>query len=159
MDLYPLFLIAPVLVAVAYFDLRFMRIPNVITVFLIFLFAVIAWVWPLPLPELALRFGAAAFVFVIGFIGFFFGLVGAGDVKVLSALMLYVPFSIITIFANVFSASLIVGILIVLFLRRFEKVKAIGWKSFGGSHKFPMGLSIAISGLALPAVTMLLEHY
>lgn len=159
MDLFPLFLIAPILVAVAYFDLRFMRIPNVITLILVFFFAILAWIWPLALPEFGLRFAVAAIVFMIGFIGFFFGLVGAGDVKILSALMLYVPFSTIAVFANVFSASLILGALIVLFLRRFDKIAAMGWKSIGGSHKFPMGLSIAMSGLALPAVAMLLEHY
>ena len=155
MEIVPMLLLAPVLMAVAYFDLRFMRIPNILSLMVLAVFAVAAFFFP-PADLLA-RLVIATSVLLLGFIGFSFRLIGGGDVKILSALMLVVPTSGIVVFANVFSISMFVGIILVLAIRRFPQVNSLGWKSFGGSHKFPMGLSIALAGLAFPVVSLVMQ--
>jgi prepilin peptidase CpaA len=155
MDVVPMLILAPVLVAVAYFDLRFMRIPNALSLMVLAVFAVVMVF--LPPADLFARLAIAGSVFMIGFIGFSLSLIGGGDVKILSALMLVVPTGGIAVFANVFSISMLVGILLVLAIRRFPQVSSMGWKSFGGSHKFPMGLSIALTGLAFPVVSLVMQ--
>lgn len=155
MEIVPMLLLAPVLMAVAYFDLRFMRIPNILSLMVLAVFAVAAFFFP-PADLLA-RLVIATSVLLLGFIGFSFRLIGGGDVKILSALMLVVPTSGIVVFANVFSISMFAGIILVLAIRRFPQVNSLGWKSFGGSHKFPMGLSIAMAGLAFPVVSLVMQ--
>lgn len=155
MEIVPMLLLAPVLMAVAYFDLRFMRIPNILSLMVLAVFAVAAFFFP-PADLLA-RLVIATSVLLLGFIGFSFRLIGGGDVKILSALMLVVPTSGIVVFANVFSISMFAGIILVLAIRRFPQINSLGWKSFGGSHKFPMGLSIALAGLAFPVVSLVMQ--
>lgn len=155
MDILPMLLLAPILVAVAYFDLRFMRIPNSLTLITLGIFAVVVLLSP-P-ADLWLRLGIAGLVFALGCVAFAFRLIGGGDVKILSALMLAVPVNGIAVFANVFSASMIAGIVVVLTLRRIPQSTSWGWKSFAGSKKFPMGLSIAMAGLAFPLVALTLQ--
>jgi prepilin peptidase CpaA len=150
MEMLPMLLLAPVLVAVAYCDLRFMRIPNVFTLLAIAIFGFAVFAYP---PEdLTSRLVVAGIVLALGCVGFAFRLFGGGDVKILSALMLAVPTHGLAVFANVFSASMIGGIVLVLALRRLTWFQGRGWKTFDGSTKFPMGLSIALSGLAFPFV-------
>ena len=155
MDILPMLLLAPIMVAVAYFDLRFMRIPNSLTLITLGIFVIVALLFP-P-ADLWARLGIAGLVFVLGCVGFASRLIGGGDVKILSALMLAVPANGVAVFANVFSVSLIAGILVVLTLRRIPQSSSWGWKTFGGSHKFPMGLSIAMAGLAFPPVALALQ--
>lgn len=157
MTMLPLFLLGPVLLGVAYFDLRFMRIPNVISVIALALFLICAMVFP-P-SDLLARFFCTSLVLTLGFLGFAFRLIGGGDVKFLSTLMLFVPINALVLFANVFSASMLAGILLIAGLRRIPATSAWGWKSFGGSTKFPMGVSIAMTGLALPIVALILQPH
>lgn len=155
MDVVPMLILAPVLVAVAYFDLRFMRIPNILSLLVLAVFAA-AMVF-FPPADLLARLAIAGSVFLLGFVGFFFRLIGGGDVKILSALMLVVPTGGIAIFANVFSVSMLVGIMLMLAIRRFPHANSLGWKSFGRSRKFPMGLSIALTGLTFPVVSLVMQ--
>lgn len=152
MTLLPLILLAPVLFAVAYCDLRFMRIPNLISLLAIALFVLCALAFP-P-ADLLTRLGGASAVLALGLLAFAFHLVGGGDVKFLAALMLFIPTSALVLFANIFSAALLTGIVLILGLRRIPATRTWGWKSFDGTKKFPMGLSIALAGLATP-ITLL----
>lgn len=151
--LFPLFCIAPLLVAAAWCDLRYMRIPNVLSLAAVAVFALAALV--VPPDDLAARLTVAVSVFALGFVAFAFRLFGGGDVKLLSALMLFVPFAHLTLFANVFSASMLIGIALILGLRRVIPAAGIGWVSFQ-SNKFPMGISIALAGLSFPVVALML---
>ena len=155
MDVLAMLLLSPVMVAVAYCDLRFMRIPNNLTLIALGIFASVAILYP-P-ADLWIRLGFAALVFSLGCLAFAFRLIGGGDVKILSALMLTVPATGVVVFANVFAISLIAGVAVVLTLRRMPQSSSWGWKSFGGSQKFPMGLSIALAGLAFPLVALSLQ--
>lgn len=155
MALLPLFLLAPVLLAVAYFDLRFMRIPNLVSLIALALFLVCALAFP-P-SDLPIRLVGAFAVLAAGFLAFAFRMIGGGDVKFLSALMLFIPTSALLLFANIFSAALLMGIVLIFGLRRIPSSRAWGWKSFDGTNKLPMGLSIALAGIATPITLLLMQ--
>ena len=151
----PLLILAPVLVVVAWSDLRHLRIPNTLSLLAIGLFAGCAMI--APPADLWIRVGVAGVVFALGFIGFCRGLWGGGDVKFLAALMLFIPVTTLSAFSYVFSASMLVGIGLVLGLRRIPAASGFGWKSMSGSTKFPMGLAIAMAGLVHPLVVAMLD--
>lgn len=153
MTLEPLFLIAPLLVAAIYFDLRYLRIPNLISIALVGVFAAYAFV-AAP-DDLLTRLLVAAVVFALGFLAFAARLVGGGDVKLLPALLLFIPADGLILFANLFSAALLIGVAIVVALRRSRLAGASGWKSLSQPRAFPMGLSIGFAGLAYPIVCKL----
>jgi prepilin peptidase CpaA len=154
MQVAPLFAIAPLLLAVGYFDLRYMRIPNALSIVAFGAFLVFAVLYP-P-ADLVPRLVVGGGVLALGLIGFALRLFGGGDVKFLSVLVLFVPLHALAIFGNVFSASLLLGIALVLTLRRIPALATLGWKSIGGSTKFPMGVSIALAGLSFPWITLAL---
>lgn len=152
-SLLPLVLIAPLLVWGAWSDLRRMRIPNAVSLVCLAVFAVTAAIAP---PEdLALRIAVAAAVFAAGFVTYLLGLFGGGDVKMLSALVLFIPVPTLALFAYVFSAAMIVGMALVLGLRRIPAAHRLGWKSISGSKGIPMGISIAMAGLVHPAAALM----
>lgn len=155
MDLLGIICLAPVMVAVALHDLRYMRIPNSLTLIAIGILAVVAITFP-P-SDYLIRLTVALSVLALGMLGFVFRLFGGGDVKILSALMLAIPSHGLVTFAYVFSAAMFAGIAIVLSLRQFPTTASWGWKSFGGSSGFPMGLSIALAGLSFPLVVLLAQ--
>ncbi len=153
MDLLPLVLIAPLLAWGAWSDLTRMKIPNALSLAAVAVFAATAAV--APADDLLPRLAIAAAVLGIGLVSYIFGLFGGGDVKMLSALLLFVPVSTLPLFAYVFSASMLAGITIVLALRRLPSAHRPGWKSVSGSTGFPMGLSIAMAGIVHPAAAVL----
>ncbi len=147
----PLLLSAPLLILAAYYDLRFLRIPDLISVALITIFVFSALFYT-P-DDLMTRLLAAAVVFGIGFLAFSLRLVGGGDVKLLSALMLFIPTNGIILFANLFSVSLLIGVASIIALRRKRCASCAGWKSLSKPKAFPMGISIALAGLTYPLVS------
>lgn len=146
--LMPLMLITPLLLAVAWCDLRSLRIPNGLSLAGLAVFAAVLVLAP-PQDWLA-RIAVAGLVFAAGFVAFARGLVGGGDVKFLPVLMLFVPAVGVPIFANLFAVMLLAGVGLVLALRRVQVLANSGWKSLGPTRQFPMGLSIAATGLVFP---------
>lgn len=146
----PLLLLSPLLIAVGYFDLRYMRIPNVFSLVALAVFAMMALMFPA--GDLGSRLLAAAAILVIGFGSFAMGLFGGGDVKVLAVMMLFVPTSTLAIFAFVFAGAMASGILAVLILRTSERITHSGWKGLASIGSFPMGVSLAVTGILHPIV-------
>ena len=148
MALLPLLLLSPVLLAVAWFDLRYLRIPNwlVLTALALYVATIpfIGW------EEAALRLLAGAVVLALGTVSFAFRLFGGGDVKMLAALMLFVPSQGYVLFGYTFAASMLLGISLILLMRRTPGVRDLNLASMKAVGAFPMGVSIAGSGLALP---------
>ena len=152
--LLPLLLLAPVLVCAALGDLRHMRIPNVLSLAGLALFALCL---PLiGLAELPLRIAAAGAVFAAGFALFAVGLVGGGDVKLLSVLVLFVPPDVWALYANLLAASLLAGVAFVMAVQAIPNGAGSAWAVRRNRGSFPMGLSIALSGLTLPLAMALL---
>lgn len=153
MNMMPLFLLAPVLAYAAYSDLRYMRIPNSLSLIALSLFVIGAAA--LPLPDLGARLFVAGLVLAAGLTAFAFRLVGGGDVKLLSALMLFVPTDALNVFGYVFSGSMLLGLVIVLGLRWFAFSAPSDWKGITGSSAFPMGVSIGVAGIAFPLLFLI----
>lgn len=149
-QLVPLILLSPILLVTAYFDLKYMRIPDILSLGAIGLFVISIFL--IGLPEAGMRLGAAFVVFVVGLGAFALRMVGGGDVKMLAVLMLFIPSGIWTLHALVFSASLAAGLVLISAWRALPFLHVHGWVSLASPRAFPMGISIALSGLALPIV-------
>lgn len=146
----PLLALAPLLVAVALSDLRNLRIPNSYCLSAVAVF-VLAMTTGLA-PDYALRIAVAATVFALGFGAYCLGLFGGGDVKFLSALMLFIPVDTLQVYAFVFSAAMLIGIAGVLSMKRLPAVAPPTWRSMAPGRQVPMGVPIALSGLLHPLV-------
>ncbi len=155
MSLIPLILMSPILLAVGFCDFRYMRIPNVLSVLAIIVF--IATAYFIPFQELGLRVALSLATLVIGFIAFSLRMFGGGDIKMLAALMLFIPSHTLTLFAFVFSISLLVGIGLIVTLRTAPGARQSNWVSLQANAKFPMGISISLAGLAHPFVVSALQ--
>ncbi|MEM6824749.1 MAG: prepilin peptidase [Pseudomonadota bacterium] len=148
MALLPLLLLAPLLVAVAWFDLRYLRIPNWLVVAALLLYVV-----TVPLigfEEAGLRLLAAFIVLAVGTVSFAFRLFGGGDVKMLAALVLFVPSQSYVLFGYTFAVSILLGISLIMTMRRTPFVRDLNLASLKAIGAFPMGISISAAGLALP---------
>ena len=141
----PLFFVIPLLIAAAASDLRHLRISNKLSIIALVLFAASCVL--LPPDEILARVLCAGLVFVLGFILFAFHIVGGGDVKILSALMLFIPSYSVMLFGYVFSASLLVGITVILLLRKMPLGVGANWASVQSDNTLPMGISIALAGV------------
>ena len=65
----------------------------------------------------------------------------------LAALMLFIPAGSLVLFLNIFAASLLVGIAMVLGLRRVVTAPG-GWRGLSEPRGFPAGVAIALAGWA-----------
>ncbi|MEE9427826.1 MAG: prepilin peptidase [Paracoccaceae bacterium] len=149
----PLLILIPTLVLVGFFDLRYMRIPNALSWALLVLFG--ATFLFTPTSEFLMHILAGLTVFALGFTGFCFRILGGGDVKILAALVLFIPLHEFLIFANVFSVAMILGIVFVLTTRRIVSTSGQTWKFLSEGAGFPMGISIAFAGIAHPIAALL----
>ncbi len=140
-------LLAPLLVAVILYDLRFMRIPNVL-VKLVLIVAVVSLIPALEVPELIWRTVAAAVVFAVTLTLFALRLMGGGDVKLLAVLTLFIPTGALAHFALIFSVGIFAGVAILKALRVGLRHRETNWRSLQDHTRFPLGLSIGMSGLA-----------
>lgn len=153
-EVVPLLGAAPLLVVMAASDLRSMVIPNRLILGLIALFVIVAPFY-LGMDALLLRIAVAGAVFAVCFAAFVFNVLAGGDVKALSALMLFIPTDALTAYAFTFSASMMAGMLIVLGLRQAFGSPDSRFVSMAVTRGYPMGVSIALSGLLLPFTAML----
>lgn len=144
----PLLLLSPVLIAVAWTDMRELRIPNVLVMLSIAIF--LATSPMLSFGEFGTRLIAAAVVFLGFFFAFALRLVGGGDTKMIPALILFIPSAGLTGFAMVFSASLMFSILVVLALQSQALSHYSNWSIARVKGHMPMGLAIMLSGLTFP---------
>src|SRR5688500_16380585 len=145
MGLLPLALAVPILVWIAWTDFRLMRIRNsaVLAALAVFVLTIPA----IGAHEASLRFLAGAAVFVAGFAMFAARMVGGGDVKMGAALMLFVPTGTYTLFALLFSAAMLLGIVVVLTLRAIPALRRAGPVTLRAKGTFPMGLALGLSGV------------
>lgn len=149
-ELIPLLLLWPVLGAVAYQDFCFMRIPNRLVGYALVVFVLSCPL--LTLEDIGIRIAAATIVLTFGFVMFALRLFGGGDVKMMAVLMLFIPAGAFSVYAFVFSVSMILGVLIILSLRALVFRTSSSFVSMRAAGTFPMGISIALSGFVLPIV-------
>lgn len=138
--------LVPLLIAVILYDVRFMRLPNLLALLFAMVFAVTI-AWTLPLGELVWRVGVALIVLSIGIAANTAKLLGGGDVKILSALVLFVPRSHLLASAFILCICMIVGIFVLLSLRRLLRGVYPTWSGLQEGARYPMGISIGMAGL------------
>lgn len=143
----PLLLYLPVLIYVMISDVRRMRIPNWTSVAGLALF--VAMIPVLGAYESILRIFAAVAVFVVGFGLYSARMLAGGDVKIMAALMLFVPTGSLVLFAYVFSMSMLVGIVAISLCRKTRLRQTTAWVSLQDAGQMPMGLSIGLAGVVL----------
>ncbi|SNS45081.1 prepilin peptidase [Tropicimonas sediminicola] len=154
MELLPLLLAAPLMLWMAYGDLRYMRIPNRLVGALVLIF--VLSVPFLPVESSMERLVAALFVLAVCFAAFAVGFFGGGDAKALAAMMLLIPPGTLNLFGLVLSVSIVLGLGLVLTLRAAPGAQQARWVALRARGMFPMGVSIAMAGLIHPfAVTAL----
>ncbi|SFE10992.1 prepilin peptidase CpaA [Sulfitobacter brevis] len=144
-------IIAPLLVCVILYDMRFMRIPNRL-VLVILVVAVGSLAFSVSLEQIVWRAAAAAVVFVFGLTLFALRLMGGGDVKLLAVLTLLIPTDALAVFALVLSVGIVAGVVLLMVLRAALKNRETGWRGIEDHSRFPLGLSIGLSGLAFLAL-------
>ena len=153
-SLIPMILLTPVLAATAVGDLARLRISNRLVLVALFLFAASV---PIFAPaEIVPRLAAALVVFAALAVLFALRLMGGGDVKMLSTVVLFVPPDDWSTFALALSIALLAGAAGVGAVRSaLVRRGPTGWLALDTPRAFPMGVSIALAGLMLPASVLL----
>ena len=135
-------LLAAMLVACSLWDLKTRTIPNWLNLAIALLaipfwFSVELSVW----PEMALRIGIAFLAFWVFAAAFAMGAMGGGDVKLIAALALWLPWQ--TVLVLIFLMSIAGGLLTLAYLIRHKLAKR------EDKLEIPYGVSIAFGGLWL----------
>jgi len=135
-------LLAAMLVACSLWDLKTRTIPNWLNLAIALLaipfwFSVELSVW----PEMALRIGIAFLAFWVFAAAFAMGAMGGGDVKLIAALALWLPWQ--TVLVLIFLMSIAGGLLTLAYLIRHKLAKR------EDKLEIPYGVAIAFGGLWL----------
>ena len=134
--------LALLLFAACWFDLRTRTIPNELNLAVALLAIPFWWASGLPLwPDVALQVGVAAGVFGLFALAFAIGAMGGGDVKLIGALALWLPWQamlLVLVIMSIAGGALTLAMLIRHRLARRETPLEI-----------PYGVAIAFGGLWL----------
>lgn len=140
----------PLMVLMAYYDLKYLIIPNalVLTVFVVFL---VTGLWGLPTDVFGWRLLHGLIVLVIGFGLFALGAVGGGDVKMASALTPYVAGGDAVRLLVLYAIIALVLVAVLRLVMQFARHSETGWLAIDQLKKparerdFPMGLIFAMT--------------
>ncbi len=128
-------------------ELRTGKIPNWLTLLPFVLFIIVAAMAE-DRSALAWQMALAAGVFIGGLLLFAFAGFGAGAVKLMTGLALFIPLSKAVMALVVFIASLFVGVVLVLFLRNMIGSEESKWHVLA-KNIMPMSLPIFATALAV----------
>lgn len=152
--LFPLIAAAPLLVYMAYEDLRHLRIANRNVLCLAGIFAVsllfLDW------PEAGFRLAAAGSVFLLALILFAARLIAGGDVKMLAAVMLFVPAGSLQGFSLSLSIGICLSVALLAAMRTVGPARPSGWAGLAGAG-LPMAPGICAGALLAPFMQQLLN--
>jgi prepilin peptidase CpaA len=137
-----LVLLAAMLLAACWWDLRTRTIPNLLNLAIALLAIPFWWSTGLHLwPDAAIQIGVAAALFGLFAIAFAMNAMGGGDVKLIGALALWLPFPAVVVLLIVMSIS--GGLLTLVMFLRHRLAKQTG------QPEIPYGVAIAFGGLWL----------
>jgi prepilin peptidase CpaA len=135
-------LLAAMLVAACWFDLRSRTIPNGLNLAIALLAIPFWWSVGLPLwPGAAIQLGVALVVFALFAVAFAMGGMGGGDVKLIAAVALWLPAQ--AVMALIFIMSIAGGLLTLAFFIRHRLARR------EEPLEIPYGVAIAFGGLWL----------
>ncbi|MEL6677940.1 MAG: prepilin peptidase [Pseudomonadota bacterium] len=128
----------------AYTDLREMKIPNILSIVMVFAFIVTA-PFLLTFGEIGWRALYAGIFFAIGFALNATGRMGGGDVKFGSASLLYVASADIGLYLQVLGLMCLAGVITHRLVRGIPALRGIAghWRSWGERANFPLGFVLA----------------
>jgi prepilin peptidase CpaA len=134
--------LAALLIAAAVCDLRKREIPHAIVIAVALLAPGFWWTTGLALyPDVAIQLGVALLVFGLFAIAFTFGWMGGGDVKLLSALVLWLPSGAVLALLVIMSFA---GGVLTLATWASHRIRKLS-----GAVEVPYGVAIAFAGLWL----------
>ncbi|MFN3663516.1 prepilin peptidase [Yoonia sp.] len=136
-----------ILIAAMVIELRTGKIPNLLTLLPFVLFMLVLVTSPDPSafgPQLI----GAAVVLVIGLVLFAVAGFGAGAVKLLTGLALFVPLDRALVTFGIFVAAMFVGTFVILQIRKGFAVEGSDWVVLA-KGVLPMSWPIGIAGLSL----------
>lgn len=134
--------LALMLLAACWTDLRSRTIPNALNAAVALLAPLFWWAADLSLwPDVALQLGVAALVFALFALAFAAGAMGGGDVKLVAAVALWLPWQ--AVLALLVIMSLAGGALTLAMLIRMRLARR------EGALEIPYGVAIAFGGLWL----------
>ena len=135
-------LLGALLIVAAVLDLRSRTIPNGLNLAVALLAIPFWWAIGLPLwPDAALQIGIAALVFGLFALAFALGAMGGGDVKLLGALALWLPWQALLLLLVIMSLAGGVLTLAMVVRQRLARKE--------GRPEIPYGVAIAFAGLWL----------
>ena len=133
----------PVLIATGYSDLRNMRIPNMLSLIGLAIFACTLLL--IGFDEWLMRACVGASCFAICFALFAVGWLGGGDAKILPVTILFVPVRFLEIYLLSFAVAMLLGMVAIWLARHLYSHPQALWVSMQPGAAFPMGISIATS--------------
>ena len=135
-------LLALMLLAASWFDLRSRTIPNGLNAAIALLALPFWWATGLALwPDAALQVGVAALVFGLFALAFALGAMGGGDVKLVAAIALWLPWQ--AVLGLLIVMSIAGGVLTLVLAVRHRLARR------EGRLEVPYGIAIAFGGLWL----------
>ncbi len=132
---------APFCLWAAWSDLKFLKIPNMLSILLALSFVIVG-VLVLPIEEYLWRLLVGVAAFTIGFLIYTTGTIGGGDIKFIAAMLPFVAITDLLAFAFLISIMSLAGVASHKLVGKL-KLAPDGWKSWNSGRKFPFGFSLA----------------
>jgi len=145
----------PLCLYAAWSDLRTMTIPNWVSIAFFAVFVVLGLIF-LPWSDLGWRVLVGFGVLVVGFVLNAIGIIGGGDVKMLSGFAPYIAMTDYRAYLTILAVSLLVTLVLHRVAMRIPAIRSAtpDWKSWQAGRYFPMGISIATAGLVYLALKL-----
>lgn len=136
----------PLMVLAAWYDLKYLRIPNWLVLCVLALF-VATGLWGLPLETFLWRLLYGVVFLVIGFVIFSLsnGKVGGGDMKLIAALIPFIVPSDAGYLLLILSVAAVFGIMVHRMIYAMRRGEDLGWVALDQKIYFPVGLLIGIT--------------
>lgn len=131
----------PICIWAAWSDLKFLKIPNILSVVLALLFIILG-PFVLPFDDYVGRIIVGLIALAVGFLIHFTGLVGGGDLKLIAAMLPFIAREDLVAFAFVVSIMTLAGVAAHRTIGKLGYAPE-GWKSWEGHRKYPFGYSLA----------------
>ncbi len=132
-------------------DATRMIIPNWISLVLVAGFVLTRFILPMPFQTIALHVLCGSIFFAIGYLLFYFGLFGGGDVKLLAAVMLWLGFPATPAFLllmSFFGALIAIVSAVRGFIRSDEKSVSDRFRS-AMRGEIPYGIAIGLAAIVV----------
>jgi prepilin peptidase CpaA len=134
-------------------DIRRLEIPNWVSIVLITIYIPGSLMAEVPYSNILIQYCLAFGLFALGAFAYYFGFLGGGDIKFVSAVALWIPWQNIGQF--LFYVALLGGVLacIVIIIAKIPALKflrnRISWINSERGHAQPIPYGLAIAGAGL----------